>query len=88
MVIDMEKDISSEELMKVYLNVNELSKLLIESGSSPLAVAATLAQFSLSLYKTILNEHEYHLMVDRISASRDEVKPLIETSKPFDAVLH
>lgn len=84
----MEKDLSSEELMKVYVNVSELSKLLIESGSSPLAVAATLAQYSLSMYKTCLNEHEYNLMVDGISESRNQIKPLIEAEVPLDGVLH
>ena len=46
-------------------------------GNEGLAVAAVLATLSLSLYKTLLVEDEYSMMVDKISSSADQIKAFI-----------
>jgi len=40
----------------------------------PLPVAAIMMTQALSIYRTSLEEIEYHNMVDAISASRDQIK--------------
>lgn len=46
------------------------------ASHSPLEIAAILMTQSLTIYKTVLSEDEYHKMVDNISDMRDKIKTL------------
>jgi hypothetical protein len=51
---------------------------LIDSGNSPLAVAAMYAMVALQIYRTSLSEEDYNTMVDEISAMRNHVRMLTD----------
>ena len=43
---------------------------------NPMVVSGVLTAMGLSVYKTILNPHEYELMCDSISSARDDINDL------------
>ena len=46
----------------------------LADGANPLVIAAVLSTTSLNIYKTVLSENEYNMIVDAISDSRNKVK--------------
>ena len=48
----------------------------LESGTTPLAIAATLNTISMSIYRTILSDEEYRQITDVIYEHRDMVSSL------------
>lgn len=47
--------------------------MLLEKGVNPFEIAGVMANHSLCIYKSLLNEEEYGKMVDAISESRDRI---------------
>jgi hypothetical protein len=67
----MEK--SLEDLYHQYWKIHND---LIESGYTPLQIAGVLSAHAMTIYKTILSEDEFNLIIDSISNSRDKVHKL------------
>jgi hypothetical protein len=61
--------------------INYISCKLMDEGNEPELVAGILAACSLSIYKSILKDDDYHAMIDEISKSRDSINPFIRTEK-------
>ena len=53
----------------------------LESGTTPLAIAATLNTISMSIYRTILSDEDYHQITDVIHQHRDLVTSLAPLSE-------
>ena len=65
----------NEDTMKeVHAMTWQLADTLVGNGVDPLIIAAMMQTVSLSLYRTLLNEDEYNIMVDRIGELRRSVK--------------
>lgn len=64
------------DLDSLYQDYWSIHSSMMDKGHSPIEIAAILVAQSLSIYKTVLDNSEYHKMVDSISASRDNVKEL------------
>lgn len=64
---------SDDQLQELYDNYLDFTIQLLNQHNA-LSVAAIMMTQALSIYKTAMNEEEYNLMVDNISASRDQVK--------------
>ncbi len=66
----------SQDLEKLYQELWEFSGTKLDEGQKPMAIAGVMIAQALSIYKTLLNEEEFNLMMDSISESRDKVKKL------------
>lgn len=64
---------STESLYMEYVEFH--AKKLME-GNTPLEIAALLVVQALGMYRTVLSEEDYENMVDKISSSRHEIKPI------------
>lgn len=64
-----------------------VSNLISQQNHSALAVAAVMVKISLQIYRTVLSNEEFHVMVDEISARRDQICPLIAAHRD-DKPLH
>jgi hypothetical protein len=64
---------NDDKLQLLYSNFLEFTDHMCVEHS-PMEVAAIMMTQALSLYRTNMNEDEYHQMVDMISASRTQVK--------------
>lgn len=71
----------SNEVERMAEIINYVSCKLMDDGNSPELVAGVLAACSLSIYKSILKDDDYQVMIDEISKSRDSVGPFIRTEK-------
>ena len=63
---------NQDELYHKYLTFTDL---MLEDYD-PLEIAAIMSVIALSMYKTCLDDEGFEKMIDRISESRDSVKPL------------
>jgi hypothetical protein len=61
------------DLQELYNKQLEFASEMMEKHG-PLPVAAIMMTQALSIYRTSLEEIEYHNMVDAISTSRDQIK--------------
>lgn len=62
---------NQDELYSKFLTFTDL---MLEDYE-PLEVAAIMSVIALSMYKTCLDEEGFEAMIDRISESRDSVRP-------------
>jgi hypothetical protein len=60
---------------------NYVTTLISQQNHSALAVAAVMVKISLQIYRTVLSNEEFHVMVDEISARRDQICPLISARR-------
>ena len=67
-----EKDNSLEY---VYNEVLMVMERLLKEEQNPLAIAAVLASQALGLYKTVLSDKDYDIMVDSLIDKKDSVQP-------------
>ena len=72
------------ELKVLSDQIYDLTGELVESGSSPLAIAALYTTIAMQIYKTVLSEQDYHLMVDTLSDSRDKVIALTDIGRTLN----
>ena len=68
-------------MLAAVLSTIGLSNTKIESDHDPLMLAAVLSTIGLSIYRTMLNETDYDLMIDAIGNFKDEIKTF-ENSSP------
>lgn len=73
MTEEIDETITDKDLGKLYENYMKFADKMADKYGI-FAIAGVMMAQSLSLYKTILSEEDYHAMVDNISNSRDNVK--------------
>lgn len=61
------------ELQELYNKQLEFASIMMEEHGA-MAVAAIMLSQALSIYRTALDEIDYHKMVDSISSSRNQIK--------------
>lgn len=66
---------NDRNLIHIHDEVLTLVDRMFGEGHSPIEVAAILASISMKIYKTALNEKDYHDMIDALSDKRNDVKP-------------
>ena len=64
------------ELESLYEDYWTHHATMIDKGYTALEIAAVLVAQSMSIYKTVLDEEQYNMMVDSISDMRYNVKEL------------
>jgi len=75
------EEFEEESFKAVYESYLRITNGLIESDHDPLMLAAVLSTIGLSIYRTMLNETDYDLMIDAIGNFKDEIKTF-ENSSP------
>lgn len=75
------EEFEEESFKAVYEAYLRITNGLIESDHDPLMLAAVLSTIGLSIYRTMLNETDYDLMIDAIGNFKDEIKTF-ENSSP------
>ena len=75
------EEFEEESFKAVYKSYLRITNGLIESDHDPLMLAAVLSTIGLSIYRTMLNETDYDLMIDAIGNFKDEIKTF-ENSSP------
>ena len=75
------EEFEEESFKTVYESYLRITNGLIESDHDPLMLAAVLSTIGLSIYRTMLNETDYDLMIDAIGNFKDEIKTF-ENSSP------
>lgn len=60
----------------VYSSFLKITNTLIEEDHDPLMLAAVLCTISLSIYRTMLSDTDYDLMIDAVKEFKDEVAVL------------
>ena len=68
-------------MQEIYDETLELMIKQLAAGHDPLEVAAVLSTISLGLYKSLLPQDSYDLMVDAISDNRNKIKALTDAGK-------
>jgi hypothetical protein len=66
------------KLEQLYSNFLEFTDHMV-GQYDPMAVAGVMMAQAMSIYKTSMDEQEYNMMVDSISANRDKVKKFTNT---------
>jgi hypothetical protein len=74
----MDDDSKLEDL---YLSMTAYTAECIKNGNDVLEVSALMIRIGLELYKTTLNEEDYHRMVDFISENRNQINPIGVSSR-------
>jgi hypothetical protein len=69
----MSKEDSSLEY--VYNEVLLVMERLLKEDRDPLAVAAVMASQAMGLYKTVLSEKDYDIMINSIVDKKDNIQP-------------
>jgi hypothetical protein len=69
---------SDEKLQRLYNTFLEFADHMCVENS-PMEVAAIMMTQALTIYKSAMNEEEFNMMVDTISASRKQVKTFERT---------
>lgn len=81
-------DVDDQSLLNIQDGLaHYVTTLISQQNHSALAVAAVMVKISLQIYRTVLSNEEYHVMVDEISARRDQICPLMPTRQD-DKPLH
>jgi hypothetical protein len=75
------EEFEEESFKAVYESYLRITNGLIESDHDPLMLAAVLSTIGLSIYRTMLNETDYDLMIDAIGDFKDQIK-MFENSSP------
>jgi hypothetical protein len=75
------EEFEEESFKSVYESYLRITIGLIESDHDPLMLAAVLSTIGLSIYRTMLNETDYDLMIDAIGSFKDQIKTF-ENSSP------
>ena len=84
-------DVTSKEQSQIEEANLETLQFLIQilKGKNPMIVAGVMTSMALGLYKSILSPTEYELMVDAISASRDDINHVeAQIPEPEKRTLH
>ncbi len=69
----MSKD--DHNLENIYNEVLIVMERLLKEDHNPLAIAAVLASQAMGLYKTVLSEKDYDIMINSIVDKKDNVQP-------------
>jgi len=62
-------------LEHIYNEVLIVMERLLKEDHNPLAIAAVLASQAMGLYKTVLSEKDYDIMINSIVDKKDSVQP-------------
>ena len=62
-------------LEHIYNEVLIVMERLLKEDQNPLAIAAVLASQAMGLYKTVLSEKDYDIMINSIVDKKDSVQP-------------
>jgi len=62
-------------LEQIYNEVLMLIEQLLKEDHDPLAIAAVFASQAMGLYKTVLSDKDYSIMIDSIVDKKDKVQP-------------
>jgi len=62
-------------LEHIYNEVLIVMERLLKEDQNPLAIAAVLASQAMGLYKTVLSEKDYDIMINSIVDKKDNVQP-------------
>lgn len=62
-------------LEHIYNEVLVVMERLLKEDQNPLAIAAVLASQAMGLYKTVLSEKDYDIMINSIVDKKDSVQP-------------
>lgn len=81
----MKTKTTDNELMAIQMSYTELTKRFLDEGFDEFACAAIMTKLALMIYKSALNEEEYNLMIDEISASRNHIKSFQESDAEVSA---
>lgn len=65
-----------DKLESLYDTYWQLNTEMLKQGHEPMAIAGVMVAQALTIYKTIMNEVEFDMMVDNIADSRDKIKKL------------
>lgn len=63
------------KLEYVYNEIIVVIERLIKEDNNPLSVAAVLASQALGLYKTVLSDADYEIMIENIVSKKDRIRP-------------
>lgn len=59
----------------IYNEVIVVIERLLKEDQNPLAIAAVLASQAFGLYKTVLSDADYEIMVENIVSRKDSIQP-------------
>lgn len=67
---------NDDKINEIFHNFWLLTNKSMVDGANPLAIAGVLQTISLTLYRTLLNDIEYDMMIDNIGESRDRIQKI------------
>lgn len=59
----------------IYNEIIVVIERLLGEDNNPLSVAAVLASQALGLYKTVLSDADYEIMIENIVSKKDSIRP-------------
>jgi len=75
------EDFEEKAFSEVFNHYINLTNDLVEEDQDPLLIAAILVTTGLSMYRTLLNEHDYDKMVEQISLFKDDITSFEQAKK-------
>jgi len=75
------EDFEEKAFSEVFNHYINLTNDLVEEDQDPLLIAAILVSTGLSMYRTLLNEHDYDKMVEQISLFKDDITSFEQAKK-------
>jgi len=75
------EDFEEKAFSEVYNHYINLTNDLVEEDQDPLLIAAILVSTGLSMYRTLLNEHDYDKIVEQIVLFKDDMTSFEQAKK-------
>ena len=75
------EDFEEKAFSEVYNHYINLTNDLVEEDQDPLLIAAILVTTGLSMYRTLLNEHDYDKIVEQIILFKDDITSFEQAKK-------
>lgn len=75
------EDFEERDFSEVYNHYVNLTMDLVEEDQDPLLIAAILVTTGLSMYRTLLNEHDYDKIVEQIILFKDDITSFEQAKK-------
>lgn len=75
------EDFEEKAFSEVFNHYINLTNDLVEEDQDPLLIAAILVTTGLSMYRTLLNEHDYDKIVEQIILFKDDITSFEQAKK-------
>jgi len=75
------EDFEEKAFSEVFNHYVNLTNDLVEEDQDPLLIAAILVTTGLSMYRTLLNEHDYDKIVEQIVLFKDDITSFEQAKK-------